>query len=172
MTPLASRETIMFTLARISSPAPRFAIPHCCISPAPTPNSFAEQILAASPLNLQICLKNQRGATHPTPGSRKPKADSRSTSSVNFLRQLARENPQVTWADIVDSKQSQKKLEVTNSRDHNQLVIAEMPHRDLLPQREEPRHCQRDDHARRSPGDDVEGARVRVPAHQFALVDQ
>jgi hypothetical protein len=49
-------------------------------------------------------------------------------SSVNLPPKITSQNPQVTWAYFVDSKEARKKLEVTNSRDHNQPVIARTPH--------------------------------------------
>ncbi len=49
-------------------------------------------------------------------------------SFVKFLAKISGKDPQVTCAYFVDSKEAQKKLEVTITHDHNELLMARLPH--------------------------------------------
>jgi hypothetical protein len=60
------------------------------------------------------------------------------TSSVNFPPKITHRISQVTWAYFVDSKEAHKKQGVTNSRDHNQPVIARTPHPSFQYRRDDP----------------------------------
>ena len=58
----------------------------------------------------------------------KPKAASPVISSVKFPVKNRPQNSQVTWAYFPDSKGPQEILKANNHHDHNELLMARMPH--------------------------------------------
>src|SRR6266496_3992057 len=83
-------------------------------------NSLSTAIFQASPLEAAIYLQNPEGAT--------PLPHYSVNSFVNFSAQNDTKKARVTRAYCDDSKGASKKLDATNHLDHNQRVIAEMPH--------------------------------------------